>query len=325
MTSQNSVPKSKAAVVSLLFKADVANPNAGWTEENVTAMKKIETPDRQRYPYISGQALRRYLRDTLRQLLPEGQIQIGEPGATDRSPIVTAGRPDQYFDDDIFGFLRAAQQRTSRRESPLKVSAAIGQYPFVGDLDLGTRSAVEVFQDAERGGAIFETEVTSNVYSTTMMLELDRVGRWRKWEHVDGTEGELADNERKERAANLVRAFKYLNGHARAARLLISLLPQVFFYVRLTKKIPLLLGTLETAYNNGTHHLRLDTLLETLSDYREDVQFMAAGVRTGFGNISSDELRQHLTKALGNSERLFLASVGEAIEKAVTDVRGADF
>ena len=181
--------KSKAIVLGMLFKMDVANPNAGWTEETVTPLKKIETPDHERYPYISGQALRRYLRDTLADIVecdedgdPVYQFSPEEPGPDPKSPILTAGRPDLYIDDDLFGFMRAVRGETRRRESPLRVSAAFGLFPYIGDRDLGTRSALRVTGDPEAGGAIFETEVTNNVFRTTWLLELDRTGRWFGYE-----------------------------------------------------------------------------------------------------------------------------------------------
>src|SRR5579884_2732753 len=96
--------KSKGIVVSMLLKADVANPNAGWTEETVTPLKKIETPENQRYPYISGQALRRYLRDTLASIVdkdddgkPAYQLSPEKAGANPKGPILTEGRPDLYI------------------------------------------------------------------------------------------------------------------------------------------------------------------------------------------------------------------------------------
>ncbi len=181
--------KSKAIVLGMLFRMDVANPNASWTEENVTPLKKIEAPSNQRYPYISGQAVRRYLRDTLADIVeqdehgkPLYQFSPEEPGPDPKSPILTEGRPDWYIDDDLFGFMRAVRGETRRREAPLRVSAAFGIFPYLGDRDLGTRSSVRVTGNAEAGGALFETEVTNNVFRTTWLLELDRVGRWRGYE-----------------------------------------------------------------------------------------------------------------------------------------------
>ena len=220
--------KSKAIVLGMLFKVDVANPNAGWTEETITPLKKIEAPDNQRYPYISGQALRRYLRDTLTDIIesddmdhPFYQFSPEEPGPDSKSPILTAGRPDLYIDDDLFGFMRAVQGETRKRESPLRLSAAFGLFPYVGDRDLGTRSALKVTGNPEAGGSIFETEVTNNVFRTTWLLDLDRTGKWFGYETTGNsdtverfsllTEPDLA-NEKRDLHSNLTQLLERVNG-----------------------------------------------------------------------------------------------------------------
>ncbi len=220
--------KSKAVVLGMLFKADVANPNAGWTEETITPLKKIEAPDNQRYPYISGQALRRYLRDTLADIVesddagnPLYQFSPEEPGPDSKSPILTAGRPDLYIDDDLFGFMRAVQGETRRRESPLRLSAAFGLFPYVGDRDLGTRSGLKVSGNPEAGGAIFETEVTNNVFRNTWLLDLDRSGKWFGYETTGNsdtvkrfsllTETDLA-NEERDLHSSLTQLLRRVNG-----------------------------------------------------------------------------------------------------------------
>lgn len=320
--SKSTVPNgSKALVINLLFRANVANPNAGWTEENVTAMKKVELPDGQRLPYISGQALRRYLRDTMKTM-NAGNFSPQREGS-ERAPIQTEGKPDLYIDDDLFGFLNAGQGTTKRREAPLKVSAAIAQYPFAGDLDLGTRSALEVTRDPERGGAVFETEVTNNIYSTTWLVELDRLGVWQKWEHADGQEGSLSAEERSRRAAAVVRACKYLEGGARQSRLLMSFLPEYFAYARLGCKAPILLDSVRTEFSNGTHALRFARLLEVIKDYQDEISYLSIGLREGFGGISAADLRPQLEAVLSGGSRLFVGSIGEAIETAAKDVQEA--
>lgn len=333
--------KSKAIVLGMLFKVDVANPNAGWTEETVTPLKKIETPDNQRYPYISGQALRRYLRDTLADIVeyddksnPLYQFSPEEPGPDPKSPILTAGRPDLYIDDDLFGFMRAVKGGTRRRESPLRVSAAFGFFPYTGDRDLGTRSALRVTNDPEAGGAIFETEVTNNVFRTTWLLELDRVGFWHGYENADTDKADLARtetlelDERCKRVKALLRAVKYLSGGARQARLLIELVPQFVIYARLTKKLPLFLNTLQVTASDGQYHMVEDPLTDVIKDYAADMQSLVVGLRDGFVTIERDALLQQVEAALGERAEVVkpkVVSVGEAVDAMVTDIDSTQF
>jgi len=333
--------KSKAIVLGMLFKVDVANPNAGWTEENVTPLKKIEAPDNQRYPYISGQALRRYLRDTLADIVeydekgnPHYQFSPEEPGPDPKSPILTAGQPDLYIDDDLFGFMRAVEGRTRRRESPLRVSAAFGLFPYTGDRDLGTRSALRVTNNPEAGGAVFETEVTNNVFRTTWLLELDRVGFWRGYESADTDKADLAKtgtlkfDERRKRVKALLRAVKYLSGGARQARLLIELVPQFVIYVRLTKKLPLFLNILQVTASNDQYHLVEGPLTEVIRDYTADIQSLIIGLREGFVTTKRDGLLEQIKGALGERAQVVnprVVTIGEAVDAMVADIDSAQF
>lgn len=242
--------KSKAVVIGTLLSVDVGNPNAGWAEGIVTVLKKVERPNGETHPYISGQALRRYLRDTLRELLPESGVnEKMSPILTTedpKAPIITEGNPREYIDDDLFGFMRAVKGGTKLRESPLRVFPAFGLFPYTGDRDLGTKSALEpisemikeernleslaellgvkignrdieevkkeILEKAHRG-SMFETEITNNVFRTTLLLELDRVGKWESYEIVgEEKEGEIQLDNRRRRASLLLKAIKYLWG-----------------------------------------------------------------------------------------------------------------
>jgi CRISPR-associated protein Cst2 len=346
---------SKAVVLGMLFKVDVANPNAGWTEENVTTLKKIETPDNRQHPYISGQALRRYLRDTIEENVemdtsgkPLYSFSPEEPGPDPKSPILTEGRPDLYIDDDLFGFMRAVRGGTRRRESPLRVSAAFGLFPYTGDRDLGTRSALQVTHDPERGGAVFETEVTNNVFRTTWLLELDRVGYWLGYENAENQQqwaaestgavqlaqnqtghwGKRADPERKTRVKAVLKAIKYLEGGARQARLLIELVPQMVIYARCTRKVAMFLNSLQVTPANGHYDLVEGPLMEVLKDYADDIQALFIGLRDGFVSHSKAELLGQVKMALGNRVATInpeVVSIGEAVDKMVMDIGVASF
>jgi len=330
---------SKAIVLGMLFKVDVANPNAGWTEENVTPLKKIETPDNRRHPYISGQALRRYLRDTLTDNIevdengsPPYAFSPEEPGPDPKSPILTAGRPDLYIDDDLLGFMRATRGGTRRRESPLRVSAGFGLFPYAGDRDLGTRSALRVTNKPESGGAVFETEVTNNVFRTTWLLELNRVGWWHGYEN--NVSSDLAEikgldiEERRRRVKALLRAIKYLNGGARQARLMIELVPQLVIYARMTKKVPIFLNALHVEPMDGQYRLVNGPLEEVLKDYTADIEKLCIGLRGGFVTTKRSEIEELVKVALGQRLNVInpeVKSVGEAVDVMVADVQTAQF
>jgi CRISPR-associated protein Cst2 len=317
--------ESRAVVIGALLRIDVGNPNAGWPEGTITVIKKVERPDRKAsHPYISGQAIRRYLRDTLDDLIkgdktiPEKMSPL-EKSDDPKAPVVTRGDPEEYVDDDLFGFMRAVKGETKKRESPLRVSPAFGLFPYAGDRDLGTRSAVEYEKEAEAGGAIFETEVTNNVFRTTLLLELDRIGRWQKFENVKGSDGQLQPDARKRRASLLVHSLKYLWGGGRRTRILVDLTPQFVICAKLTRKTPIFLHAINVRMEEGKYYLETEILKEVLRDYENDIQSLYVGVRKGF--LSNETELQTLTV---KGQKVELLSAGDAIEKLADDLSKAD-
>jgi len=297
---------SKALVLGTLMKVDIGNPNAGWTEGIVTVIKKIERPDGKTHPYISGQALRRYLHDTLASLpeVKKEEISPIEETKDPKAPIVSMGDPQRYIDDDLFGFMRATKAETKRRESPLRVSPAFGLFPYTGDRDLGTRSALEA--TGEFKGSMFETEITSNIFRTVLLLELDRIGRWKEYEttSTDAKSGELDSEQRKRRVSLLFKAIKYLWGGG--------------IYARMTRKIPIFLNSLNVEFRDGRYELDIQALEEVIGDYKEDIQRLIVGVRKNFIN-NVDQIGK-----LG-SVPVNIYSVGEAIDEIQKDIEAASF
>jgi CRISPR-associated protein Cst2 len=93
---------SKAIVIGYLAKVSAANVNASHTEGNVVVAKKVTLPDGTTVPYISGQAIRRMLRDRLEEL----GYPLSEPFATVSGQEVTPPvRPWEFIDEDLFGYL----------------------------------------------------------------------------------------------------------------------------------------------------------------------------------------------------------------------------
>lgn len=313
---------SNSFTVSFLFQVDVGNVNASWTEGIVQTLKKVERPDGETHPYVSGQAIRHYIRSTMEDLLG-GETSYGKFSPTrageKKGPVVTEGDPAKYIDDDIFGFMNATQKRTWKREAPLRVSPAYGLFPYHGDRDLGTRSSVEEKGSAEAGGSIFETEITNNVFRSTLLFELDRVGTWEKFESAEDKGGECLPDVRKERVKLLLSSLKYLWGGGRRTRLLVDLAPQFIVYTRMTKKVPIFLTALRVSYEHGKYKLDATAFREMISDYKLDIEKLIVGVRSGF-----IENTQDLTEVLGIKSGNIL-TVSQAVDSMIEDVNGCDF
>ena len=299
---------SKAIVIGYLAKVSAANVNASHTEGNVVVAKKVTLPDGTTVPYISGQAIRRMLRDRLEEL----GYPLSEPFATVSGQEVTPPvRPWDFIDEDLFGYLDPSGGR--RRTSPVRVSAAVGLFPFQGDRDLGTRSFERFGQAMVAGGNMFETELYANLFKGTVLVELDRVGVFKPIETGEKNERILPADERMKRLQTLFEALNILWGGGRTARMLADLSPKFLAYARLRVKHPVFLEALSAHYEDGKYALELAPLVNVLkkfADYRERTLF---GIEPGiFGN--EEEIHAEL------QEYGEVLTVHEALAKAKEDV-----
>lgn len=301
---------SKAIVIGYLAKVSAANVNASHTEGNVVVAKKVTLPDGSTIPYISGQAIRRMLRDRLEEL----GYPLSEPFAQVSGQEVTPPvRPWDFADEDLFGYLDPSGGR--RRTSPVRVSAAVGLFPFQGDRDLGTRSFERFGQAMAAGGNMFETELYANLFKGTMLVELDRVGVFKPLEIGEENERTLSPTERRKRLQTLFEALNLLWGGGRTARMLADLSPKFIAYARLKVKHPVFLEALSAHYEDGRYVLDLEpivTVLQKFDGYREQTLF---GIEPGiFANEA--EIRTTL-QSYGS-----VLTVHQALGEAKQDVGG---
>ncbi|MDW7726944.1 MAG: type I-B CRISPR-associated protein Cas7/Cst2/DevR [Candidatus Methanoperedens sp.] len=245
--------ESNCISIGYLFKMSIGNANSGFNEDNVSTLKKITLPDGSTLPYISGQAIRRYIRDKFVEMGYEIS-PLQDPRNDDektketktKSPDFTECDPVTYIDDDLFGFMRAVSGDNRKRTSPVRVSPAIGIYPFQNDRDLGTKSSEQTRDKAASGGAMFETEITHNYFCGSILIELDRIGNFIGME-LNKKEGSVLDKEIKViRLTALINAIERLWAGGKQSRLLSDISPKFLAYARQSSKNPIFLETLRT-------------------------------------------------------------------------------
>jgi len=299
---------SKALVIGYLAKVSAANVNASHTEGNVVVAKKVTLPDGSTIPYISGQAIRRMLRDRLEEL----GYPLSEPFAQVSGQEVTPPvRPWEFVDEDLFGYLDPSGGR--RRTSPVRVSAAVGLFPFQGDRDLGTRSFERFGQAMAAGGNMFETELYANLFKGTILIELDRVGVFKPLEIGQDAEQSVPPEERRRRLQTLLEALHILWGGGRTARMLADLSPKFFAYARLKVKHPVFLEAFSAHYENGKYMLELEPLVNALKKFNGYLEQTLFGLEPGIFEDEA-EIRERLG-AYGA-----VHTVHEALAQAKQDV-----
>lgn len=119
----------------LIEATGAALNNAGLAEdsrvENTIAVKQIRIGYKE-YPYVSGQAWRRWWRE----VLYEDFGWKPSPVTREAKSAYTEGNPVVYEDDDLFGYMAARKAKggeggTLRRVSPLKNSLLLSVLPNV--------------------------------------------------------------------------------------------------------------------------------------------------------------------------------------------------
>ncbi len=138
-----------------------AGQEEGGRTENKIAVKKISTA-RGFYPYVSAQAFRYWLRSTIQQTPALGWQAA--PVFREAKIAYTDANPLLYWDDDLFGYMRAASKRAGAAErraadptrasetptsteitraSPFRVSPLISMGPVPIADDFGTMTRHE--------------------------------------------------------------------------------------------------------------------------------------------------------------------------------------
>lgn len=268
---------SKALTITYLTPASFASLNGSDKEaDNISSIKKI-TRNTDQFPYVSAQAVRRALRDQLAVLgrkLSEGVTATIKKGAA-----TTQQDPEQFIDDDLFGFMGTEEAKegkkgkSTKRTSPVRVSPLVSLHKYEGDLDFATN-----FMGVEAGGDpnIFETEIHSGIYRGTILIELDRVGCG------EGFEKELSNAEKTARLKDFLNAFKNLWTSGRQTRFLADISPKFISATLLTTKNPIFLESV-VPMNGG---INVELLNETVSDFNNEIKAKVFGARKGlFSNL----------------------------------------
>ncbi len=223
-----------------LVKMDIGNANSSYNEDIISTIKKITYPNGDSYPYISGQAIRRMARERMRETgLPMSPKDI-ESGKG-KSPYSTLCDPVSYADDDLFGFMNA-KEGTSRT-SAVRVSPAVGLFPYTYDRDLGIQNNSDIHKDHR----MYETEVSSNWYAYSVLIEIDRIGNGEK-KVAKGNSFEnwsVDSEERVKRLKGALESFMYLWGGGKQSRLLTSVIPVAVAISLQTMKNPIWMGKLK--------------------------------------------------------------------------------
>ncbi len=218
----------KCVTVTWLAKADLSNLNSGEGSGNLTELKLYYNGQK---PYISGQATRTALMDTIARSYPDKFLCTPERPCADVA---------NCWSCDLRGFLATKEGvGGDRRWSPLKVSPGLGQIPADIVTDLLTRSSIfDKGEDREsKDMRIAHVQMAENIYKFGMTVDIENIGKvkepilegkgknqkLKEWKETVNISAE----ERKLRINAVLDGIYNLSGFAKQARAATSLAPDI--------------------------------------------------------------------------------------------------
>ncbi|MBU7039074.1 MAG: type I-B CRISPR-associated protein Cas7/Cst2/DevR [Theionarchaea archaeon] len=211
-----------------LSETDLTNLNSGEGESNYIDVKKFKSEGME-FPYVSGQAMRYYMKEAIRRNLSEKEHMCVPD---DRGE--TCGKIAECLNCDLFGFMRpyGGEERGGGgariRTSPVKVSPAIGLLPFEDN------SVIDFLTRRHKGekleGDIVNIEIGTNIYKCGLSVDVRRVGGDEGVDQKTGTmriKYDIDADKRKERIIKILESLRLLTDYSKQARLLTDFTPDL--------------------------------------------------------------------------------------------------
>ena len=332
----------------------------GARTDNTVGVKLIRAKDGA-YPYVSAQAFRYWLRTTLEN------ADLGwqkAPIFREKKVAYTDANPILYWDDDLFGYMRAPSKRTDAvqareadesrvvetpttdtvtRVSPFRVSTLVSIAPVTPTDDFGTMARHEgdpvphehqFYRTTLKG--LFSLDLhacgTFSYRNKTGFRNLDdervKLAQEKALEHLETEKSyRLAQEERVQRVAALFEGLARLEGGAKQALHYTDVSPDLVI-MAVTKGGNHIFGHVIGATGRGLPTLKLDALAEALTVFADDI---LSDVYVGWVKGYLDEERATFEAALADdgplaafADRIRLSHPREAFQAFVADLQNPE-
>lgn len=306
-----------------------AGADAGDRTDNIVRVKSIRR-GRKVYPYVSGQALRYWWRDTLEQ---KYNWNIS-PIERQKKIAFTSANPIDYDDDDVFGYMRALKKNdggTVTRISPLKTSPLISVIGQIPTQDFG------VMARHEGDPVPYEHEFYSTVLKGIFSLDLDSLGvfyadektgyrnMYPKLEEKAEEEGLVKDEENKKwtmpehirikRAQDTIKALPYLQGGAKLTSHLTDVSPKLLVLAVIDGGNHIFMNIAKE--ENGEPKINIEALQEVIKEYSDSLLTnIYIGRRKGF----MDEIDNDIAKLTEENEKVESGTIKETVDEFVNEI-----
>jgi len=301
--------EKKAISLVWLSETDLTNLNSGIGGSNLVDIKRYKK-DNVDYPYVSGQAMRRYLKEAIIRLSDKKDYCIPDKDGK------TCGNIKTCILCDLFGYMEPIKESGSNtRTSPVKMSPAMGLLPFQDNstLDLLTRAKTDAkIKGSKEGGDIVNVELGVNIYKAGLSIDLQRVGGEEELDQKNhkskGISYSVKEKEdRIKRVKIVLEAFKNLSDYSKQARLLTDFTPNILLIALQNKYNHLLQKALILKENKIVDTDRLNEVLTMLEG-----EIIYAGVLSGTID-NEDKVREVL-----KNHNIIIKTPTEAVDEIVS-------
>lgn len=284
--------------IGYLNKVNIDNLNSSENPGNLIVLKKVQDSKGDYYVYVSGQALRYYMKETMNQLgmsltkldkNGEYIIEAKNKEPTERYAEIIKNHPDL----DLLGFMEAVKgggKMALRRWSPVKVSPMISVYPWKGESDMLTRK-----KEGQEGGDLVKVEInTLNFMKGTIVVDLDMIGS-RVDELSYNIDPVLSQDNKIQRVNYLVDSIKNIDGGAKKARLLDDLTTKFIVITKQKAGTPIFLNALDV---DAEGNVNIELIKEILDEFSDIIEDYSIGLRSGIFNneeLIKEEFGEKLT------------------------------
>lgn len=330
--------------------------------DNEVGVKMIQVSRTERYPYVSAQAFRYWLRDTLAQN-PDWLANTA-PVFREAKVAYTDANPMKYWDDDLFGYMRAEGKKTSAadgrkadagrenatetrqsitRTSPFRVGTLVSLAPVNIVKDFGTMSrSGPNMQDGDP--VPHSHQFYRAVFKGQLSLDLGRAGLFTYTskagnQNLDEVRQQLAQEgglehlpaqkayrlpraQRAERMASLVAGLAELRGGAKQALHYTDVTPAAVLLV-VTRGGNNPLQYVVGADDRGQPRVNVDALKETVRAWKD--QFLSPlyiGWTAGFHDAERDRLRAALVELQAEGTEFVMEHPRTVLRRLADDLRG---
>ncbi len=304
-----------------------AGSDAGDRTDNIVRVKTIRK-GMVRYPYVSGQALRYWWRDTLENKFDWEMSPISR----EKKIAFTEANPIDYPDDDVFGYMRALKKNdggTVTRIAPLKNS------PLVSVIGQNPTNDFGVMARQEGDPVPFEHEFYSTVLKGIFSLDLGCLGVFNETEKTgyrnmypklvelakekgltnDEDAWILDDETRVKRAQDVINSLPYLSGGAKASSHLTDVSPKILVLTAIDGGNHIFMNIVRE--ENGEVVFDLNAFDEVVKEYGDIIKSdIFIGTRTGF----LKETQEEIMKYAEDKENIHVGTIKEMANKFAEEI-----